>query len=133
MRIFLSPQLADGEIIYTFNRDKITAKFGDVTDTFDFSDFPDGELEAGEIETTLPVNPILSAKREDGVLSVELLNFIATDESREEVLFPDWVDAEDYKPAEDPKEEEEEPPAEEPIDESAEETEKPILEGWDDF
>ena len=102
MRIFLSPQVSDDEIKYTFDGDKITATLDGATDTFDFSDFPDGELEAEEIETTLPVNPILSAKREDGVLSVELLNFIAPDESREEVLFPDWIDAEDYREEEKP-------------------------------
>lgn len=102
MKVFLSPQVFEDKIKYEFDGDKITAKFGDVTDTFDFSDFPDGELEAESIKTSLPVNPILSAKREDGVLFVEIIHFISPDEDRAEVLFPDWIDAEDYREEEKP-------------------------------
>jgi hypothetical protein len=57
------------------------------TDTFDFSAMPDGE--AGEITTTLPVNPITKAKKVNGELEAELLNFIGP-EATEEERFPAW-------------------------------------------
>jgi hypothetical protein len=57
------------------------------TDTFDFSSMPDGEAE--EVETTLPINPIIKASRVDGVLELELLNLIGEDATEAE-RFPDW-------------------------------------------
>ena len=56
-------------------------------DTFDFSDLPDGVLE--DVKTTLSINPIISAKKENGELYVKLLNFIDTDATEEE-RFPEW-------------------------------------------
>ena len=54
---------------------------------------PDGILETfnfrtGEslVETILEHNPILSAKREKGILYVELLNFITEDATKEEKI-----------------------------------------------
>ena len=87
MRVKFSPQRSDRRINYTFDDDTITAELDGQTDTFDFSQMPDGE--ATSIETTLPVNPILSARRVDGVLEVVLLNWIGPDASEEE-RFPQW-------------------------------------------
>ena len=98
MKIKYSPQVNEEQIRYEFDGDVITATICNFTDTFDFSEFPDGELkkydeETGEelIKTNLPINPIISAKRENGVLSVVLLNWIGTDASEEE-RFPDWIE-----------------------------------------
>ena len=91
MRVKFSPQVADERIKYIFERDKITATIGGVTDVFDFREFPDGELEVDSIETDLPVQPIISARRVDGVLEVILLNWISTDASEEE-KFPKWFE-----------------------------------------
>lgn len=90
MRILFSPQVPaiEGQRIhYTFGNDVITAEIDGQTDTFDFSEMPDGE--AVSIETTLPVNPVLSARRVDGVLEVVLLNFIGPDATEDE-RYPDW-------------------------------------------
>ena len=85
MKIFMSPQVSDKKVKYAFNGYEITVTLDGAADTFDFSEFPDGELEAGEIETTLSVNPVISAKRENGQLFVELLNFIKPEETEEKV------------------------------------------------
>lgn len=90
MRILFSPQVPaiEGQRIhYTFGYDVITAEIDGQTDVFDFSQMPDGE--AVNIETTLPINPILSARRVGGVLEVVLLNWIGPDATEEE-RFPEW-------------------------------------------
>ena len=81
MRIKYSPQRIDGQLMYGFDGDTITATYTaegqePVTDTFDFSSLPDGEAQVDLIETTLPENPIRSAKRVDGELYVELLRYV---------------------------------------------------------
>ena len=87
MRVLFSPQRSDQRIVYSFSGETITATIGEQTDTFDFSQMPDGEMV--EVETTLPVNPIISARRTNGVLEVVLLNFIGPDAPEEE-RFPTW-------------------------------------------
>lgn len=87
MKIKFSPQVHSEKIQYNFQGDSITATYQDQTEVFDFTDIPNGILT--EVETNLPINPILSAKKEDGVLYVELLNFIGEDATEEE-RFPDW-------------------------------------------
>lgn len=93
MRILMSPQvmLEDQRFDFVFSGESITATFDGETDTFDFSGLPDGEVDFSKIETTLPYNPILIARRVDGVLSVELLNFISEDASEFE-RFPEWIE-----------------------------------------
>lgn len=102
MMIFLSPQVKDEEIIYRFKDEVIVVTCGHLEEEFNFSGLGDGELEltnpdTGEplVKTALPVMPILSARKEDGVLWVELLNWISKD-SRHEEKFPEWIDAKDY-------------------------------------
>lgn len=87
MKILLSPQISKHLIEYEFGNDVVTATINNESETFDFSDFPDGKAE--NIETTLPINPIISAERIEGILHVELVNFIAEDATEEE-RFPDW-------------------------------------------
>lgn len=91
MIIYLSPQISDDKIMYSFKGEVITATIGGITDTFDFSFFPDGELDREAITTTLPINPICTANRVNGVLSIKLLNFISEDATYEE-RFPEWVE-----------------------------------------
>lgn len=87
MKILLSPCFSDKKIEYEFNGQVITASVDGVTDTFDFTDMPDGHL--WNVNTTLPINPILEAKKEDGELSVILLKYVGEDATERE-LFPDW-------------------------------------------
>ena len=110
MKILFIPQVRGNEkIIYEFTDTTIKATHKGITDTFDFSDLPDGELqlyddETGEelIETELE-NPIRSARKEDGVLYVELMNYIGFYASYEE-RFPEWIDHTEYEPPEIEKE-----------------------------
>jgi hypothetical protein len=93
MKILLQPQVnSDGKkIIYTFEGEVITASLDGASDEFDFTGFPDGEISGNDIETTLPLIVIVKAEKENGVLSVELLNFISEDAPYEE-RFPEWMD-----------------------------------------
>ena len=95
IKVFFGPQVSDNKIEYSFNGEIVTITIDGITDIFDFSSLPEGQLirddNPQEIETLLPVNPIISAKREDGILHLELLNWIghnAPYESR----FPEWVE-----------------------------------------
>ena len=90
MRILLSPCVNELEtILYTFDGEIITATIGEVSDVFDFTGFPEGELDVTAIESVLPHRVVNKAVRENGVLSVTLLNFIKEDASEEE-KFPEW-------------------------------------------
>jgi hypothetical protein len=94
MRVLLSPQtrVGDNSLTYSFENETITVALNGITDIFDFSVFSDdGELDVPTIETVLEVQPILSAKRENGVLSVVLLSFISEDATEEE-KFPTWIE-----------------------------------------
>jgi len=103
MKIFLSPQVRDTDrITYRFEEGLVTATYRSVTDTFDFREFGDGILEVVDpqtdedlIQTILDYQPIISAKRENGILYVEVINFIGFDASQEE-CFPEWIDHTEY-------------------------------------
>lgn len=96
MQIYKSPQYnVAAQFKYEFSGDKITATLlmsdGVLSsDIFDFTDFPDGELEVDTIESMIPIQPILSAKRIDGELFVEVLRYIDS-EATEEELYPEWT------------------------------------------
>lgn len=89
MKIFLSPIRADWTVEYIYGTDTITAVIDQTSDTFDFSGMPDGQ--AKDITTNLSRNPIVSVEREDGILSVVLLNPIGSDATEEE-KFPEWTE-----------------------------------------
>lgn len=80
------------KIEYHFDGEMITVKWGEYEDIFDFTNCPDGMVE--KVDTTLPENPILEARREDGVLYVKLLKFISPNAPDSE-KFPDWVEVGD--------------------------------------
>ena len=93
MRIYKSPQVRADEnrFEFEFYGEVVVATFDGVSDTFDFTGFPDGEVGYSMIETVLEYNPILKATKVDGILSVELLNFISEDATEEE-KFPEWIE-----------------------------------------
>jgi len=92
IKVYFSPQRADNQIEYSFCGEMVTARIDEIEDTFDFSNLPDGELHMEEpIETTLPVCPIISAKRVDGILHLELLNWLGPNAPYES-RFPEWVE-----------------------------------------
>lgn len=100
IKIYLVPQRSERQITYTFSGEVITAEIDGAKDVFDFSVLPDGELDRGggsedeeekRIETVLPVCPVASARREEGVLHLELLNWLGRDAPYES-RFPEWVE-----------------------------------------
>lgn len=87
MKIRYCPQRSDDVIEYEFEHDIVHVTYKDQTETFDFSGMPDGRAE--NIETSLPINPIIEAWRENGVLHVKLLRFHGPDAGEKE-RFPEW-------------------------------------------
>lgn len=103
MKILLSPQVRDNKKIwYKIEHQKITATINDVSDTFDFSDMPNGELELYDkdgnsiIQTRLEEVPIVTAKKTNGQLFVEILFSIDSVEKNPKLLFPEWVDIDGF-------------------------------------
>lgn len=90
MKVLLSPQRKDDKIIYSFDNEIITATYKGITDTFNLSILQEGQqLDTSTIQTKLEVNPIVSAERSNGVISVRLLNFIGENATNQE-KFPVW-------------------------------------------
>ena len=100
MQILLSPCRSNKTITYQFAGETITATLDNQTETYDLSFVVEGEKirpieydedgnETINIPSTLPIHPIISAKREGGVLYVELINTIGRNASQEE-KFPEW-------------------------------------------
>lgn len=95
MKLQFTPQRSNDNLIYNIDGDVLTVTYQkagknekggqtileEFTDTFDFSDFPDGEVE--DIETDLPINPIRSAVRENGELTVTVFNWYNKGEESE--------------------------------------------------
>lgn len=104
MIIKLVPQVRDSnKIWYELEEDTLTISMGDVTETFDFKNVPNGELRLRDekhnplIETDLPDIPILSAVKGDGELEVEILFSISPKENDERLLFPKPMTLEEFK------------------------------------
>lgn len=96
MKIILFPQVRDRDRIwYEITENKITATINGVSDTFDFTGMPNGELQKWDnegneiIETKLDEVPIVSAKKENGELTVEIIFSIDMYEKDERLLFPE--------------------------------------------
>lgn len=102
MIIKLSTQVRDfNKIWYEIEYQKITATINDKTDTFDFTDMPDGELQLHDegnslIETILDEVPILSARKENGVLTVNILFSVDESEQDERILFPKQMSVDEF-------------------------------------
>lgn len=87
MTLKFSPQRSDASLAYQVEGDVLTVTHtpangkGAAVDVFDFSAYPDGQLDVSTIETTLPVQPVLAAERTAGVLTVMLLHWYAHGET----------------------------------------------------
>ena len=100
MLIIFSPQRSDKTIEYEFEDETIKATLDGITDTFDFSSLNEGDEvalneETGqlEIETNLPILPILDAKRENGQVIVTVLTYHGKDAPESE-RFPEPLEVE---------------------------------------
>lgn len=92
MRIRYIPQRNDNTLEYQFDGEVITATYNkEITDIFDFSILEEGDkADVQNIETTLPVNPIISATRENGEVKVELLKYHGSLQAGAEYPNTDW-------------------------------------------
>ena len=139
MRILLSPQVRDrNKIWYEIEDQKITATINDVSDAFDFTGMPDGELQLWDdegndlIEAELDEVPILSAEKKDGVLTVEILFSIDSNEQDERLLFPEPMTLDEFNNLMDELAERDKPDEVEP-DDGVEEDSGDSLEETDDL
>lgn len=103
VKILMSPQVRDrNKIWYKIEHQKITTTINGVSDTFDFTDMPDGELQLYDaegnelIKTKLEEVPILGAEKKDGVLTVEILFSIDSNEKDERLLFPKPMELDEF-------------------------------------
>ena len=100
MKILYNPQRADEKITYTFRGETIVAEHNGKSDIFDFSSVPEGRMRLFDdegnslMETVLDVNPIMLVMRVDGILHVELINYIGEDATDNE-RYPDWLNVTD--------------------------------------
>ena len=95
MIIELSPIASEkNKVVYVIKGESIKATMDGITDVFDFSDMPNGELQIygdnGDliIETPMDDPPIRGAKRINGELTVRLLYRVGIYEKDERLLFP---------------------------------------------
>jgi|Wag4MinimDraft_1082647.scaffolds.fasta_scaffold01841_3 hypothetical protein len=83
MKIIYTPQKADKSLSYAFPSEGVVeATMDGESDTFDFSEMPDGKAE--KIESTLFACPVVSAEKVDGELTVKLLHWYGPDAADEE-------------------------------------------------
>lgn len=102
MKIYLSPQVSTSgdRIQYSFDKDVVKVEYKGKKDVFNFLAMPDGVAE--NITSELSFCPIISAKRVNGELMVELLNQIDINATESE-KFPKWIDYKEYKEPSPPK------------------------------
>ena len=104
IKILIIPQVAFfDKVEYKIEEEKITITIDNVTDVFDFIDYPDGEVEKNEdtqmpdIETKLDILPIIDAYRKEGCLYLTIFFWVSSLEEREELLDLGWLNPEDFK------------------------------------
>ena len=95
MIINFSPQRCDDKLEYEFKGETIKATLNGIADTFDFSSLNEGDEvarneETGqlEIETILPMLPILDVKRINGQIIVTVIKYHGKDAPESE-RFPE--------------------------------------------
>lgn len=65
----------DDKFEYAISGDLLTVTYANNVDEFDFAGVADGEINFTDIETTLPHNPIISAKKDGDILTVTVIDF----------------------------------------------------------
>ena len=90
MRVLFSPQVRADKIEYKFIDDKVIVVYGDKSESYDFNGMPNGIADSIESEV-FDFNPVLSAKKENNILYLKLINFIEEDATYEE-RFPEWFE-----------------------------------------
>ena len=90
------------KIVYVIKGESIEVTMDGITDTFDFSEMPNGRLELYDeddnllIESSMDDIPIRSAERVNGVLTVKLLYRVGIHEKDERLLFPEPMTVDEF-------------------------------------
>ena len=82
MKILLSPQRADFTVTYSAQGDVLTVTMDEKVHSFDFSDLQDEPLT--EFPSSLPICPLLFAKRTDDGVTVSALHFYGPESNESE-------------------------------------------------
>jgi hypothetical protein len=82
MRLIITPQRGDYAFSYALSGDVLTITIDGVSDEFNFTGLSDGT--AGEMATSLPVNPVICAEKTNGELTVRIIAFHGENASAEE-------------------------------------------------
>lgn len=78
INLICTPQRADFKVDYNVNNDILTVKIGEIIETFDFTDAPEGVTEINI--KSLPVNPILAVEKIGNDTEVIAIRFYGEDE-----------------------------------------------------
>lgn len=79
INLIKNPQRADFKVEYLINNDMLTIKTDITEELLDFTGLEDGVAEQIIIEN-LPINPIISVKKEDGIIDIEVIRFYTFEE-----------------------------------------------------
>lgn len=80
IQVFKIPQLNNNATItYGIEGDVLKVTINEIMEEFDFTGLPDGVAEGIEPEE-LPLNPLISAEKKDGIVSINLLWFYKEEE-----------------------------------------------------
>ncbi|MEP9153875.1 hypothetical protein ABKT98_16880 [Enterobacter cloacae] len=82
MKILLSPQRADATVTYSAQGDVLTVTVDEKVHSFDFSNLQDEALT--EFSSSLPICPLLFAKRTDDGVIVSALHFYGPESDEKE-------------------------------------------------
>lgn len=93
MKIQFSPTVSSKTIDYEFHDETVKATFDNKSDFFNFKDLPHGHLES--IESTLSINPIVEAYKNNEGLVIKLLLFIDEKELDKRLLYPKLTSVEE--------------------------------------
>lgn len=85
INLIYEPQESSYKAEYIINGDILTVTIGESTETFDFTGLEEGMAEE-IIAETLPINPIISAKKIGDTINIEVIRFYNADEKE---LFED--------------------------------------------
>ena len=90
MKVLFSPQVREDKIEYKFTEDMVIVTYKGESEEYNFSGMPNGVADYIETEV-FDFRPVLSAKKENGILHLELINFIGKDATAEE-RFSEWFE-----------------------------------------
>lgn len=99
MKVLYSPIFDNSglhDLSYEFIGDKIIVTYNGDVDEFDFTNMPEGcfltsyDRREKDIQSTLPIDPVLDVAKENGLLKVRLLKFYSDESELDSIK--DWIE-----------------------------------------